>query len=59
MKVKVCYSVDVSGPTRRAMRRYVGRAGEATREEVVAWYKEHGDSLDATLRVLVARGERK
>lgn len=49
MKVRVSYTVDVSDEYRRAIRKYYGQRGLATRAEVRAWQRAYGDSMDADL----------
>lgn len=49
MKVRICYTIDVSDDYRRALRQYYGETGLATREEVVSFKRLHGDSCDNDL----------
>ena len=43
MKVRVEYTVDVDDEFCRALHRRIGEPGKATREEVVSWFRSHGD----------------
>ena len=49
MRVRVAYTVEVTDEFRRAIRRYYGQDGMATRAEVVAWQRQYGDSMDDDL----------
>jgi hypothetical protein len=49
MRVRIAYTIDASDDYRRAIRRYYGRDGVATRAEVQDWVKRYGDSMDADL----------
>lgn len=49
MKVRISYTVEVSDDYRRAIRRFYGKEGLATREEVQDWHEAHGASLDDDL----------
>ena len=51
MKVRVAYTVDVDDHYRRAINDYYGRPGLASREEVVQWLKNYGDSMDMDMFV--------
>ena len=50
MKVQIKYTVDITDEIRRAMRRYYGGTGEATRAEVRDFYETHGATLDDDLK---------
>lgn len=49
MKVRVCYTVDVTDDYRRAINMYYGESGLADRREVKEWCRSYGDSMDADL----------
>jgi hypothetical protein len=44
MKVHINYTVDVPDDYRRALRRYHGGQGLATREEVKEFYRQQGET---------------
>jgi hypothetical protein len=50
MKVRISYVVNVTEEARRGMRRFYGRDGMATREEIQQWYREFGASMDDDLQ---------
>lgn len=47
MKVRVEYTVEVNDEFRRAIRRYYGDSGLASRADVRRWCQTYGDSMDA------------
>ena len=49
MKVRVCYTVDVTDDYRRAIRNRFGQTGKATRSEVAEFLRQNGGSLDDDL----------
>lgn len=49
MKVRIAYTVTVDDSYRRAINKFYGREGLATRAEVAEWHKQHGESLDDDL----------
>lgn len=49
MKVKVSYTVEVTNEYRRALRRYRGGCGMATRAELAEWFEFHGFTGDDDL----------
>lgn len=49
MKVKVSYTEEVPDEYRRAINRYYGKPGMATREEVKQWLRMFGSSMDDDL----------
>jgi hypothetical protein len=49
MRVRVTYTVDVDDEYRRAIRRYHGDDGLATRAEVQDWFKLKGFTMDDDL----------
>lgn len=49
MKVRVTYVVEVNDDYRRAINEWYGKPGLASREEVKAWLRSYGDSMDADL----------
>lgn len=49
MKVLVEYVVNVDDQFRRAIRRYYGKTGLATRAEVQEWFKSYGESMNTDL----------
>lgn len=49
MKVRVAYTADVPDWYRRAIRRFYGKPGLATRAEVVRWLSAYGTSMDDDL----------
>ena len=49
MKVRVSYTAEVSDEYRRAIRRYHGQTGMATRQEVKDWFWAHGEQMDDEL----------
>jgi hypothetical protein len=51
MRVRVSFTVDATDELRRAISRYYGRTGLASRDEVRQWYVQHGESKDADLLV--------
>lgn len=50
MKIRVSYVVDVSDDYRRAIRRYYGESGMATRKEVQSFLRQNGSTLDDDLK---------
>lgn len=49
MKVRVVQTVEISDEYRRAIRRYYGKDGLASRSEVREWICRFGDSMDDDL----------
>lgn len=49
VKVHVDYTIDVDDNYRRAIRRYYGESGLATRDEVRNWLKTYGSSMDTDI----------
>ncbi len=49
MKVRVSFVVDVDDTIRRGIRRWYGKEGLATRQEVKDWYEAYGSSMDDDL----------
>jgi len=49
MKVRVAYTIEVTAERRTEINAHYGKTGMATREEVVAWYREHGEAMDLDL----------
>lgn len=49
MRVRVAYTVEASDWFRRAIRRYYGQTGLATRAEVRRWMEQYGDSMNDDL----------
>lgn len=49
MRVRVVQTVEVSDEYRRAIRRYFGGDGMATRDEVRQWVMRFGETMDADL----------
>lgn len=49
MKVKITYTVEVPDEYRRAINEFYGQPGLATRDEVKAWFRAHGNSMDDDL----------
>jgi hypothetical protein len=46
VRVRVSYVVDADDDTRRAIRKYHGEEGLATRDEVKQWYELYGSSMN-------------
>lgn len=57
MRVRVSYTVTVDARLRRAIRRYHGEQGLATRAEVKSWYEMWGGTMDDDLRAEPAEGD--
>lgn len=49
MRVRVSYVVNVDDHFRRAIRRFYGQDGLATRDEVATWFRAYGDSMNDDL----------
>lgn len=49
MRVRIAYTIDVPDHIREAINQHYGKPGLATREEVQAWYRSHGESGDEDL----------
>lgn len=49
MKVLIEYVVNVDDDYRRAIRRYYGKTGLATRVEIQEWFKNYGESMNTDL----------
>ncbi len=49
MKVKIEYVVEVPDEYRAAIRRFYGKPGLATRDEVKRWFENYGSSMDDDL----------
>lgn len=49
MKVRIAYTVEVSDEIRRQMNAWYGRPGLASREQIQAWYRTNGESLNEYL----------
>ena len=49
MRVRVSYVVNISDDIRRQINDWYGRPGLASRDEVKAWYKANGHSMDDDL----------
>jgi hypothetical protein len=49
MKVRISYTIDAPDWFRREINRYYDKPGLATREEVRAWFKQYGSSMDDDL----------
>ena len=49
MKVRVAYTTEVDDRYRRAIRRFYGKDGLATRAEVKHWLEMYGSSEDDNL----------
>jgi hypothetical protein len=49
VKVRVSYAVEVGDEYRRAINRYYGKPGLATRDDVKKWFWAHGQSMDDDL----------
>jgi hypothetical protein len=52
MKVRVSYTVVVDDEIRRAIARYHGQEGLASRDEIKQWYEMNGLSMDDDLSLL-------
>lgn len=59
MKVRVAYTEDVSDDFRRAIRRYHGETGLATRKEVQDWFYLYGQSENDSITMLLDMSEEK
>jgi hypothetical protein len=47
VKVRISYTVDITPEYRRAIARYrSGKTRKATREEIVRWFTQYGESMD-------------
>jgi hypothetical protein len=49
MKVRVNWIAEVSDDYRRAVRARYGQEGMATRDELKAWFRQNGESVDDDL----------
>ena len=49
MRVKIEYTVDVCDEYRRAIRKWYGKKGKASRKEVKNWFRNFGGTMDADL----------
>lgn len=49
MKVLVAYTIEVNDTIRRGIRMHYGLDGLASRQEVQAWYRQHGEAGDDDL----------
>jgi hypothetical protein len=49
MKVRIDYTIEVPDDIRRAIRKWYGQEGLASREEVKDWYIRFGSSMDMDL----------
>lgn len=54
MRVRVAYTVEVDDDIRREINEWYGRPGLANREQVQAWYRSNGESMDDDLSDLAA-----
>lgn len=46
MKVRICYTLDVDDSYRRAINKFYGKPGLATRADVQDWIRSYGSSCD-------------
>jgi hypothetical protein len=49
MRVRVSYSTEVSDDYRRAINRFYGKPGMASRDDVRRWLEAYGSSMDDDL----------
>jgi hypothetical protein len=49
MRVAISYAVEIDDDIRRAIRKWYGREGLASRDEVKRWYESYGKSSDDDL----------
>lgn len=47
MKVRIAYTVEVDDTFRIALSHYYGAHGKASRDDLVRWFRDNGDTLDA------------
>lgn len=57
MKVLIEYVVTVDDDYRRAINKYYGKPGLATRVEVKDWYRNYGSSMDLDLMRSLNEGD--
>lgn len=57
LRVRVDYTVTVDESYRRAIRRFYGQDGIATRAEVKRWFEAYGSSMDDDLMAYAADEE--
>jgi hypothetical protein len=53
LQVRVVYDAECPAEWRRAIRRYYGLGGIATRAECAAWLERYGSSMDDNLAALM------
>ena len=57
MKIRVTYTVNVTDDYRRAIAKYHGKPGLASRTDVQLWLYLHGISMDDDLEFLIDEDE--
>jgi hypothetical protein len=56
MRIRISYAIEVDDDFRRAINRFYGKDGLATREDVVSWMRAYGESMNDDLATIIETG---
>lgn len=59
MRVKICYTVEISDHMRRKINEHYGEPGLATVQQVKDWYRSYGIQLDDDLNEPIKEEEQE